>query len=224
MFPSKKTFILYQTTKCPIIKQKPNSQFGFKPVYTGAQIQSLSRTLFKSENNLIDGEIPVWSSDLGKWVYSSDVTFGATTQRFYQDTPPAGNNGETFYIPLKTTGRLSQIRVRWDSPFNTDTAQIRFWRYRKVDGVFSYTQITDSITFNSTYDWSVWHDISDLIRDYDLDPDTDMVAVTNVYTQGASPTVRALNVTFTMVSSEISPDQSSITTVTSSASPVFPPV
>lgn len=203
---------------------KPNSQFGFKPVYTGAQIQSLSRTLFKAEDNLANGEVPVWSSELNKWVYSPNISYGATTQRFYQDTPPPGNNGETFFIPLESTGRIIQIKVRWDLPFNTDTAQIRFWRYRKVNGVFSYTQITDSITFNSSYDWSVWHDISNLVRNYDLNPETDMVAVTNVYTQGASPNVRALNVTFTVVSNELVPNPTPFLSDISSPSPVYPPV
>ena len=182
--------------------RSPNSQFGYRPVYTGSQVQSLSRVQnTETGTDIPTGAVLVWNNSLNKWVYSPNTVYGAGTQRFYQDIPPSGNNGETYYVPLKQIGKLSEIRVRWDLPFTTDTALIRLWRYRKVNGVFSYTQLTDGTTFDSSYDWSVWHDISDTIRNFDLDPDTDMVAVTNVYTPGASPTVRALNVTFTIEAS-----------------------
>ena len=203
----------------------PNSSFGYRPVYTASQVQSLSRV-----NNvdvgadIATGAVLVWSNSLNKWVYSPNTAYGAGTQRFYQDTPPPGNNGETFYVPLKQIGKLTEIRVRWDLPFSTDTALIRFWRYRKVDGVFSYTQITDGTTFDSSYDWSVWHDISDTIRNFDLDPETDMVAVTNVYTPGGSPTVRALNVTFTIEANELNEASSLSLPAVPVLGSTFPPV
>lgn len=70
------------------------------------------------------------------------------------------------------------------------------FRYRRVNGVFSYTKLTDDIILDSSIDWSVTYDWSYKIRDIDIDSDTDELAISTVYAlNGASDNVRALQVT-----------------------------
>jgi hypothetical protein len=96
--------------------------------------------------------------------------------------------------------RLSYLSVRWDFPFSAgERARIRLYRYRKPApfGPFNYTQITDLFDADNTRDWSWTYDISDRIRqNFTLNPLTDSIAVSNVYTTGGTPTVRALRVDF----------------------------
>jgi hypothetical protein len=193
-------FILGKKNKMPVDDTRPTSKFGYRPIYTGLDLQGMSDTEFTDPLNL--GDVMVY--DGTDWINTDNLSRQAATQRFYRGSFTAGNtNNETFYIPAAVGANavLASINCRWDYPFTTDSALIRFWRYRKVNGVFSYTQITNSVTFDSTDDWSVWHDISDQIRasGRDLNQLTDMVAITVVYTTGATPTVQAFNCTFTIV-------------------------
>lgn len=149
------------------------------------------------------------------------ITNGANFQRMYRDRPDPGNHGETFYIPVEgVTSGLTQIRVRFDLPFASDTLMVRFWRYRRdQNNNFTYSLITDPVTFNNTYLWSQWHDISHAIRDVDLDWRYDAVAVTFVYTTNGTPNVRAFQVTFS-----IDPKTTTtFATVPSNPAMTFPP-
>lgn len=133
---------------------------------------------------------------------------GMTGQSFYQDNPPAdgaGTYAESFIVPPYLDVplfKLSYLAVRWDFPFSAgERARIRLYRYRKSApfGSFSYTQITDLFDADSSLDWSWTYQITDRIRrGFDLDPITDSIAVSNVYTPGATPSVRALRVDFAL--------------------------
>jgi len=124
---------------------------------------------------------------------------------FYQDNPPAlgsGTYAESFPVVPSPGGllKLRRLAVRWDFPFAAgERARIRLYRYRKPApfGPFSYTQITDLFDADNTRDWSWTYDISDRIRNgFDINPETDSMAVSNVYTAGGAPSVRALRVDF----------------------------
>ena len=127
---------------------------------------------------------------------------------YYQDNPPADGGGtyaESFPVPPfmgVPLLKLAYLAVRWDFPFSAgERARIRLYRYRKTApfGSFAYTQITDLFDADNTRDWSWTYDISDRIRNgFDLNPITDSLAVSNVYTPGATPSVRALRVDFAM--------------------------
>jgi len=127
------------------------------------------------------------------------------TFSFYQDNPPAlgsGTYAESFPVVPSPGGILvlRRLAVRCDFPFSAgERARIRLYRYRKPApfGPFAYTQITDLFDFDDTLDWSWTYDISDRIRNgFDLNPETDSIAVSNVYTAGGTPSVRALRVDF----------------------------
>lgn len=127
---------------------------------------------------------------------------------FYQDAPPSlgsGTYAQSFIVPPYLGVdffKLSYLAVRCDFPFSPgENARIRLYRYRKPApyGPFSYTQITDLFDANDTIDWSWTYDISSYIRSgFDLNPITDSLAVSNVYTAGATPSVRALRIDFAM--------------------------
>ncbi len=131
-----------------------------------------------------------------------------TAGSFYQDNPPAlgsGTYAQSFIVPPYLDVPLFRLRylaVRWDFPFAAgERARIRLYRYRKPGpfGPFAYTQITDLFDADNTRDWSWTYDISDRIRNnFDLNPSTDSIAVSNVYTAGGAPSVRALRVDFCM--------------------------
>lgn len=135
------------------------------------------------------------------------VILAGTAGSFYQDNPPAQGGGtyaQSFKVPPYLGTRpfkLAYLAVRWESPFSPgERARIRLYRYRKdmPNGHFSYTQITNLFDANDTLDWSWTYDISGYIRNgFDLDPTTDTLAVSNVYTLGGG-SVRALRVDFAM--------------------------
>lgn len=127
---------------------------------------------------------------------------------FYQDDPGSlgsGTYAESFPVPQNygiSLFRLNYLSVRWDFPFAAgERARIRLYRYRKTAeyGAFTYTQITDIFDAEDPLDWSWTYDISDRIRDFTLNPITDSIAVSNVYTAGGAPSARALRVDFGMV-------------------------
>lgn len=144
-----------------------------------------------------------WTAPAPTTDYVDQTAFGAKLNTFYQDNPPIGTRAENYYIDVMD-GRIAQlnlIKIRWDFPFTSgEQASIRFYRYRKINGVFSLNQISDTIVLNEKLDWSVWHDFTSYIRDFNLDPLTDSVVVSDVHT-GEVPNVRALNVTFGMIDS-----------------------
>lgn len=136
-----------------------------------------------------------------------------TGQSFYQDNPKAlgsGTYAESFPVPPYlgiNLFKLGYLGVRWDFPFAPgERARIRLYRYRKNEpfGSFSYVQITDIFDADDSRDWSWTYDISDRIRNgFNLDPRTDSIAVSNVYTSTPNPGgVRALRVDFALAQSE----------------------
>lgn len=127
----------------------------------------------------------------------------ALSQRYYQDNPGADGSGtyaESFdvLLPSGTCGRVSRIRARVDFPAAVgEQALIRLYLYRKVNGVFSYTNMfTAPYTIDNTTDWSVTFDITSLDKGLIINPNTDSIAVSNVYTAGGAPSMRALRVDF----------------------------
>lgn len=131
-----------------------------------------------------------------------------TGNQFYQDKPPSlgsGTYAESYLVPPYLGVdffKLSYLSVRWDFPFSAgEMARIRLYRYRKPApfGPFSYTQITTLFDADNTLDWSWTYDISaNILPGFDLNPLTDSIAVSNVYTAGGTPTVRALRVNFAL--------------------------
>lgn len=150
--------------------------------------------------------MPVSRSPNGNIKVAGAEALLAQTYSFYQDNPPAlgsGTYAESFPVPQELVSgllKLSYLSVRWDFPFAAgERARIRLYRYRKPApfGPFAYTQITDLFDGDNTNDWSWTYDISDRIRNgFDLNPLTDSIAVSNVYTAGGAPSVRALRVDF----------------------------
>ncbi len=125
---------------------------------------------------------------------------------FYQDNPGALGNGTyaqsyAIFVPTGTqSGKLTFLSVRIDAPATAgEEAIIRLYLYRKTapDGSFSYAQMTDTFIIDSTTPWSWTIDISDYIRSgYILNPVTDSIAVSNVYSNTGLHSMRALRVNF----------------------------
>jgi hypothetical protein len=129
----------------------------------------------------------------------------ATNQYFYQDNPGADGAGTyaqsySVLVPDLTLGRLHKVTVRQDAPAAAgESASIRLYRYRKSSafGSFFLDQITDTFVLDSADPWSWTIDISANIRSgFLLNPTTDSIAVSNVYTNAGGPTMRALRVDF----------------------------
>jgi hypothetical protein len=128
-----------------------------------------------------------------------------TNQRYYQDNPGAdgpGTYAESYavLVPDGTVGMLSKVTIRSDLPAAVgETATLRLYRYRKTgpSGSFFYNQITDTFVFDSTDPWSWTIDLTDHIRDgFLLNPATDSIAISNVYTNTGATGMRALRVDF----------------------------
>lgn len=129
------------------------------------------------------------------------------TQRYYQDNPGSlgpGTYAESFppLVPQGTKGVLDKVTVRIDFPADLgEQSTIRLYRYRKTgpSGSFFYDQLTSSFVVNDASPWSWTQDISNLIiGGRDLDPETDSIAVSNVYTNTGAATMRALRVDFNL--------------------------
>lgn len=124
----------------------------------------------------------------------------ASSQSYYRDVLTSGLDAESYQVRslgLVPYIRLASLFVRCELPAGAgESVLLRFYRYRKVDDVFNYTQITDSITIDENTDWSVNIDMSDQIRNgFELDPKTDSIAVSCDYTTGAG-SLRAFRVDF----------------------------
>lgn len=129
----------------------------------------------------------------------------ATNQYFYQDDP--GTDGVGTYaqsyavlVPMETLGQLYKVTVRQDFPATAgETATIRLFRYRKTSafGSFFLDQITSTFVLDSADPWSWTIDISaNILPGFLLNCATDMVAISNVYTNTGASTMRALRVDF----------------------------
>jgi len=111
----------------------------------------------------------------------------------------SGTYAQSF--PIRSSGlmKIVQLSGRIDYPASgAENARIRLYRYRKTApfGTFNYTQITSLFDINAAFPWSWTMDESDKINAFTLDPVTDSLAVSNVYTAGATPTMRALRIDF----------------------------
>lgn len=134
------------------------------------------------------------------------VIAAASNKSFYQDNPGGSGSGtyaESFpVVPMNwPLFRLLYLRLRIDFPAAVgESAIIRLYRYRKTGpaGAFTYTQVTDSYTVTDATPWSWTLDLSANIRDFSFDPVTDSIAVSNVYTAGGAPSMRALRVDFAL--------------------------
>nr|BDC16539.1 hypothetical protein [Sicyoidochytrium minutum DNA virus] len=140
---------------------------------------------------------------------TQDVSFAALTQRFFVEQPQVGPHSESFWVPLEDgeTGVLSRLVMRVEQTFTTDSMQFALYRYRRSTptGAFTVTALTSIISVDNTLPFSYWNDYtSSITPSIDLDPTTDMIAVTTSYTQ-ADPevqSVRGINITFTVSKNE----------------------
>jgi len=137
-----------------------------------------------------------WTPPPAPYVLPEDITTAASQVFRYMDTVPSGTSANA--VPIKiVSNQLTSIKV-WFAipPSAAQVILLRVYRYRKINGVFQYTQLNDTITINSSLDWSTIHDFSGEIRDIDIDMDTDMLAISTVNTLGGDPnSIRALTVT-----------------------------
>lgn len=129
----------------------------------------------------------------------------ATNQYFYQDDP--GTDGIGTYaqsyavlVPEQTLGALHKVTARVETPAAVgETASIRLFRFRKASafGAFFVDQITSTFVLDSADPWSWTIDISaNILPGFLLNCATDMVAISNVYTNTGTATMRALRVDF----------------------------
>ena len=124
----------------------------------------------------------------------------ASSESYYRDSLTPGIDAQSYQVRslgLVPYLRLASLFVRCEIPAGAgESILLRFYRYRKVEGVFNYTQITDAITIDDSTDWSVNIDLSAAIRDgFELNPTTDSIAVSCDYTSGAGA-LRAFRVDF----------------------------
>lgn len=134
---------------------------------------------------------------------TSFITSGGT---FYQDYPGDLGNGtyaQSYAIFVPTgikSGKLTFLSVRIDAPASVgEQAIIRLYLYRKTgpDGDFGYSQITDAYIVDNNTPWSWTVNITDhIIHGYVINPVTDSIAVSNVYSNGGAYSIRALRVDF----------------------------
>ena len=128
-----------------------------------------------------------------------------TDQYYYQDDP--GTDGPKTYaqsyavlLPDQTQGVLHKVTVRQDFPAAVgESATIALYRYRKASSgaPLFVNQITSAFVLDSTSPWSWTIDISaNILSGFLLDPMTDGVAISNIYTNAGGPTMRALRVDF----------------------------
>lgn len=137
---------------------------------------------------------------------TADTTFITSGGTFYQDFPGSdgiGTYAQSYAIFVPTgirAGKLTFLSVRIDFPASVgEQAIIRLYLYRKTgpNGAFGYSQMTDAYVVNDLTPWSWTVDISDhIFPGFILDPITDSIAVSNVYTNGGVGTMRALRVDF----------------------------
>lgn len=140
----------------------------------------------QNNNTINDAKTPQWLVD------------AASMSTRFLDTVPTGTSANAVPIRIPST-RLTSIKTWFAVPLaGTATIKLRVYRYRRVNGVFSYVQLNDTITLDSSTDWSVIHDWSSTIRNIEINQDTDELAISTVYTlNGASNNIRALQITIT---------------------------
>lgn len=145
----------------------------------------------------------------------------ATKMQRYVDSVPTGNSATAVYPVVN--GYLGSIKVWFAIPLSgLAVILVRLYRYRKVNGVFTYTLMNDPIVLNSSTDWSTVGDYSSTIRNIDVTPD-DMIAVATNYTLNGSPnTIRALKIVTTLAPSPPALSSATLDPPTL-APPIWPP-
>lgn len=137
---------------------------------------------------------------------TKNTTFITSGGTYYQDYPGSTGNGTyaqsyAIFVPTGTRfGKLTFLSVRIDAPAAVgEQSIIRLYLYRKTgpDGDFSYSQMTEAYVVDSNTPWSWTVDITDHIYSgYIMNPITDSIAVSNVYSNGGIFNMRALRVDF----------------------------
>ncbi len=122
---------------------------------------------------------------------------GASMAVRYADSVPVGTSAtaEPIRIP---SDRVTRLTAWFALPpaSGTQSITLRLYRYRRVDGVFNYTQLNDSVVITSALAWSVIHDFSSTLRDIDINQETDVIAISTVNSLGGgSNHIRALMIT-----------------------------
>ena len=130
----------------------------------------------------------------------NSIVQAASSESFYRDSLTPGIDAQSYQVRslgLVPYLRLASLFVRCEIPAGPgESVVLRLYRYRKIEDVFNYTQITDTITIDDSTDWSVNIDLSDAIRDgFELDPTTDSIAVSCDYSAEIS-SLRAFRVDF----------------------------
>ena len=169
-------------------------------------LPKVARGTFGASRSVL--RIPAIVSHLGQQMGAMHraAIAGYTRQSHYIDNPSAGGAFSQSYpvdlFGLAEIGHLGSIEARIEYPAASgEQALVRFWRYRKTSPStgFAYKQITNNFYVNDQTDWSWTNDMSQYIRAgsaYDLNPETDSLALTITYTPGASPSMRALRIDF----------------------------
>ena len=135
----------------------------------------------------------------------SDIVHAGNIGGFYEDDPGALGAGtrEIDFIPKELLGvtklRVSLFQVRIEFPAAAgESSLIRLYRYRKKTptGPFDLDQISSTYTVDNTHPWSFTVDATAnlLPISQDIDTNWDGIAISNVYTPGGAPTMRALRV------------------------------
>jgi len=135
--------------------------------------------------------IPQWS---GSAAYPPQ-----TTEQVFFDSLIVGTQAQNILAPYpdQTYGVVRYWAWFALPPAGAETVNLRLYRYRRVDGVFNYTQISDSVIFDSSdsgnSEWSVIHDLTPNLRAAAADfTSADTLAVSLVASGGN--TMRALTV------------------------------
>ena len=122
-------------------------------------------------------------------------TNDASISTRYLDSVPTGTSASA--VPIRVPSNRVTSLTAWFAlpPAAGTTINLRLYRYRRVGGVFAYTQLSDSVLLDTSFAWSVVHDLSFALRDIDIEP-TDVLAISTVNTLSGNPnSMRALLIT-----------------------------
>ena len=72
---------------------------------------------------------------------------------YYVDAPVQGKAAQIFFPPI--SGSLGNLRLWFATPITTNKKIIvRVYRYRRISGVVTYTQMNNAFTLNTDSPWS----------------------------------------------------------------------